>query len=82
MKPGKSQTVPNAACNGRLKGGKKMKEQGTNAIDAKTLTELRRLFVEREKLDGKMKELLGMDSETRPAKKRLTREQFRMLCGA
>ena len=55
-----------------------MKEQN-KAIDEKALTELRKLVVEREKLDGRIKELLG--TETRPTKKPLSREQFRMLCG-
>lgn len=57
-----------------------MREQ-TITIDNKTLTELRRIVAEREKLDGRFKELLGMNAETRPVKKRLTREQFRILCG-
>mgnify|MGYP000018195601 FL=1 len=57
-----------------------MKEQN-KTIDEKALTELRRIVVEREKLDGRIKELLGMNTETRPAKKPLSREQFRMLCG-
>ena len=57
-----------------------MKEQN-KAIDEKALTELRKLVVEREKLDGRIKELLGMNTETRPTKKPLSREQFRMLCG-
>ena len=57
-----------------------MKEQN-KAIDEKALTELRKLVVEREKLDGRIKELLGMNTATRPTKKTLSREQFRMLCG-
>ena len=57
-----------------------MKEHN-KAIDEKALTELRKLVVEREKLDGRIKELLGMNTETRPTKKPLSREQFRMLCG-
>ena len=56
-----------------------MKEQN-KAIDEKALTELRKLVVEREKLDGRIKELLGMNTETRTTKKPLSREQFRMLC--
>ena len=57
-------------------------ENRSLAIDEKTLPELRKLFAEREKLDEKIKSLLGMTTETRPAKKRLSRDQFRMLCGA
>ena len=49
-----------------------MKEQN-KAIDEKALTELRKLVVEREKLDGRIKELLGMNTETRPTKKPLSR---------
>ena len=60
--------------------GRGMKEQN-KAIDEKALTELRKLVVEREKLDGRIKELLGINTETRPTKKPLSREQFRMLCG-
>ena len=80
MKPGTSRTAQNAACNGRLHRGRGMKEQN-KAIDEKALTELRKLVVEREKLDGRIKELLGMNTETRPTQKPLSREQFRMLCG-
>lgn len=57
-------------------------ENRSLAIDEKMLPELRKLFAEREKLDEKIKSLLGMTNETRPAKKRLSRDQFRMLCGA
>ncbi len=39
-----------------------MKEQN-KAIDEKALTELRKLVVEREKLDGRIKELLGCRRE-------------------
>ena len=56
-----------------------MKEQN-KAIDEKALTELRKLVVEREKLDGRIKELLGMNTETRPTKKPLTSDPLRMLC--
>ena len=55
-----------------------MKEQN-KAIDEKALTELRKLVVEREKLDGRIKELLGMNTETRPTKKPLSRSHFIIL---
>ena len=81
MKPGTSRTAQNAACNGRLHRGREMKEQNTTSIDTNTVVELQRLILEREKIDSKIKQLLGMNKACTRKDKTQSRDTFRLLCG-